>query len=126
MTDFNFMKGVLKTIQSQPHLEDHRRIPNQYIHSEWICECELSLPPPFLSFSMAPFNTILPFPLLPTGQLLLVIGFLPQEYSFYLNEENMSLQLMRYTIDMLEGVELAVTRSVIATARCKHIHVYVR
>ena len=73
----------------------------------------LSLP---LSPSLSGFTSFIP-PLYLTGQLLLVVGYLPQGYSFYLNEENMNLQLLKYTVDMLEGVELAVTRSVIATSR---------
>ncbi len=48
------------------------------------------------------------------SQLLACIGFLPQGRLFYLMKDRLNLELMNRALGILEGAELAVTRSVVS------------
>lgn len=51
------------------------------------------------------------------NSFLLAIGFLPQQKFLYLSLDHLNLHLVSYAIAILEGLEVAVFRSVVAINR---------
>ena len=49
--------------------------------------------------------------------MLSCVGFLPQGRLLYLMQSNLDLRLIQSALGVLEGVELAVARGVVSTAR---------